>query len=100
MKRIAVLSLVVLSAAALAQAPQPPNPAQQAIIKEAEPLQRQLQDDYLQLKGLVVFQNYLEVQQELQSIQQRYNAAAVQPAPAKPEGPKPAPEPVQPAAKK
>jgi hypothetical protein len=98
MKRFAVLSLVVLSATALAQAPPTPNPAQQAIIKEAEPLQRQLQDDYLQLKGLVVFQNYLEIQQQLQSIQQRYNAAAVQPAPEAPKPPAPKPEP--PAAKK
>jgi len=94
MKRIAVLSLVVLSASALAQAPQPqPNPAQQALMKEAEPLQRQLQDDYLQLKGLVVFQNYLETQQQLQSLQQRYAAAAqppTAPEPPKPEKPAPA----------
>jgi len=83
MKRIAALALFAASLTLAAQQPPLPNqtPAQVEIQKQAELLQTQAQLLYEKLHGITEFQQYLQIQQQLNALQGRYSAASAHSTP-------------------
>jgi hypothetical protein len=85
MRRVQVLFLLALGfLPAYAQQPAAETPEQIEIKHRAELLQALQQLDVQKLIGLSEFQDYVKVTQELNTLPEKYKAAAAKPSPVKP----------------